>query len=184
MNKEWQKLLKSVKGRKTIRPITTEELDACEEELRVKLPASYRSYCQSLGPGKIANWYTITTPGYRGRYNTAYNLNAKNSFYHSRLDWREYSKDATQYEKAVIFADDDAGAIYFWDPREKTARRRHEYAIYATFRDWSLERVCDTFSEFISICLHQHQRTLYKTKPELRFDPAPGWKREGRKQPS
>jgi len=36
----------------------------------------------------------------------------------------------------------------------------HERAIYAGWRDWTQERVSDTFSGFVNICLHRGERTL------------------------
>ena len=69
----------------------------------------------------------------------------------------------------MIFGGDCTAARFFWDPAERTDKRQHEYAIYAVWRDWSRERVCDTFWEFANICLHRGSRTLYTDPPDLVF---------------
>jgi hypothetical protein len=70
---------------------------------------------------------------------------------------------------AKIFASDGTGAIFFWDPVEVTTHQLHEYAIYVVWRDWTLERLCNTFWEFVNICLHRGARTLYDDTHAIGF---------------
>ena len=113
----------------------------------------------------------MAVPGFEGKAQSRnlYDLVAKTAFYRHGRDWAEYAADPKQFERAVIFADDCAGALFFWDPAEVTELASHERAIYAMWRDWSQERVSDTFWGFVNICLHRGERTLYDEPPRVGF---------------
>ena len=167
---EWSELLGSLQVISKLHPCSVDVLDAYESETGFKLPASYRAFCQVFGPGDIGDWFNIAVPGFTGKPKSKnqYDLAAKTAFYHEGLGQESFS-DPEQFKRAVIFGDDCTGAIFFWDPAERTVKTKHEYAISVLWRDLSLERVCDTFAEFVNICLHRGKRTLYDEVPKIGF---------------
>jgi hypothetical protein len=165
----WRELLKTLKVEGKLHPTSVAALDAYESETGFRLPASYRSFCQVVGPGDVGDWFNIAVPGFAGKYKDQYDLSAKTALYHERRDWEEYSSEPKQFARAIIFGDDCTGALFFWDPAEVTMRGKREYAIYVVWRGWSLERVCDSFWEFVNICLHRSDRTLYDDCSKVGF---------------
>jgi hypothetical protein len=173
----WDEILASLKVTGTINPPSEADLAEYETEQKFKLPASYRGYCEVFGPGELGNWYVLATPGYTGKHTNKYNLADKTRFFREGLDWEEYSTDPEQFSRAIIFGSDGSGTIYFWDPTEITATKKREYAIYVMFRNWKVKRVCDTFWQFIQICLQQGDKVLYDDPPDLVFRPAKSTKK-------
>jgi SMI1/KNR4 family protein SUKH-1 len=167
--RRWQQLLTSIAVDGTPHPVSDVDLDAFETEWDNRLPLSYRNYCNIFGPGELAGWYNIATPNYQGNFKERYDLTTKNTAVHEGRDWREYSPNPEQFNRALIFADDTATAVYFWDPAEASMAKDNEYAIYAMYRDWTLQKLCDTFCEFIDICLHRGGVRLYDESPMLKF---------------
>jgi hypothetical protein len=152
-----------------LHPVASETLDAYERRTGFKLPASYRHFCRVFGPGNLTDWFEIAAPDCRGRAPNLHDLDTLGRNAHEHLEWREYSDDPPQYERAVMFGSDCGPSWFFWDPAERTDRRGHECAIYAVWSDWTRERVCGTFWEFANICLHRGSRTLYNDPPDLVF---------------
>jgi hypothetical protein len=172
----WQSLLATLVVKGEPRPVPTTALDAHERELGCELPASYRAFCQVFGPGDVGDWFNVAVPGFLGKRGNRsrsarwqYDLVAKTAYYQRGLEWDEYAADPRQFERAIIFADDCTGALFFWDPTEVTVPHAHERAIYAVWRDWTQERVSDTFWDFVSVCLHRGARTLYDEPPRIGF---------------
>lgn len=175
--RHWRKMLAGLNVLGKVIPTPEAQLDAFEEHSGLRLPKSYRSYCSVFGPGQLADWYLIATPGFVANPASLigfYDLEATNQTFHDGLDWREYSSAPEQFERALIFASDGTGAVFFWDPAEVTSKAGHEYAVYATFRDWSLQRLCDRFDGFIDICLQRGEVQIYQDPPKLEFRPAKG----------
>jgi hypothetical protein len=168
----WRQLLGAIEMIGELHPVDESALDGYEKQTGFKLPASYRYFCRVFGPGNIGDWYEIAVPGFTGKSPTSHDLETVGRLYHEGRDWREYSDDPRQFERAVVFGGDCTGALYFWDPAEQTDKRRRECAVYALWRDWSRERVCDTFWEFANICLHRRARTLYDDPPRIGFNAA------------
>jgi len=178
----WQELLGLLKVSGKIRASHERELNTNEKAQGYHLPASYRSYCLVFGPGILADWYTIAVPGYDGRYKTEFDLTAKTDMYRKFVETNQYSPDPDQFSRAMVFGNDSAGALYYWDPLEITDPSMKECAVYALFRDFTLERLSDTFSGFLDICLHRDTRTIYDDPPKMEFRAATGWKRQGKKK--
>jgi hypothetical protein len=165
----WRQLLAGLDLVGELHPVAVETLDAYERRSGFKLPASYRHFCRVFGPGSITDWFEIAVPDFKGRSPNRHDLDTVGRNSHDHLEWQAYSDDPQQYERAVIFGSDCTGARFFWDPAERTGRRGDECAVYAVWRDWTRGRVCDTFWEFASICLHRGSRTLYDDPPDLVF---------------
>jgi hypothetical protein len=181
----WRQLLKALNTIGELHPIAT-TLDAYEKRSGFKLPSSYRHFRRVFGAGRIGDWFEIAVPGFTGKSPGSYDLETVGGTYRERLEWREYSDDPQQFERGIVFGSDCTGALFLWDPAERTDRRRHECAIYAVWRDWSRERVCDTFWEFANICLHRGDRTLYEEPPRVGFRAAAfggGVKKKGKAEP-
>jgi hypothetical protein len=175
--RRWQKVLAGLKVLRKVTPVPEAQLDAFEERTGLRLPKSYRSYCSVFGPGRLADWYDIAAPGFVAKpasLTTYCDLEAENQSLHDGLEWQEYSSAPEQYERGLIFAYDETGAVFFWDPAEVTSKAGHEYAIYVTFRNWSLQRLCDRFDGFIDICLQRSKVQIYTDPPILEFLPAAG----------
>jgi hypothetical protein len=169
----WAEFLKSLRVEGKLHPCSSADLDAYERETGFKLPASYRTFCQVFGPGGVGDWFEIAVPGFTGSSKDKWNwdLSAANEFYHKGFEREEASPDPEQFKRSIIFARDCTAAVFFWDPKELTVRKKHEYGIYAMWRDTSLERVCDTFADFVKICLHRGDRTLYEDVSAIGFRP-------------
>lgn len=167
----WKATLKSLTVIGEPQPVRASALDAYERETRFKLPASYRSFCRVFGPGDVGDWFSVSVPGFKApaKDRWKYDLAAKTAYYRAGLDWAEYSADPEQFARSVVFADDCTGAMFLWDPAEATSPEAHECAVYAVWRDWTQERVSDTFVGFIDICLHHGSRTLYDEPPRVGF---------------
>jgi hypothetical protein len=165
----WRQLLATLETVGELHPVEAEALDAYEERSGFKLPASYYLFCRVFGPGKLADWFNIAVPGFGGKALKSYDLETVGRLYHEGREWQEYSDDPRQFERAVIFGCDDTGALFLWDPEDRTDKRRRECAVYAVWRDWSRERVSGTFWEFANICLHRGTRTLYDQPPRIGF---------------
>jgi hypothetical protein len=167
----WKSLLATLQVDGDLHPVGAAGLDAYERQTGFALPGSYRSFCRVFGPGDVGGWYSVAVPAYGGpaRNRHRYDLTAKTAAYRDGREWVEYAADPRQFEQAVIFADDCTGAVFFCDPAEVTVRDAHERAVYVVWRDWTQERVSDTFGEFVKICLHRGDRTLYDEAPRLGF---------------
>jgi hypothetical protein len=166
---DWRQMLAGLDLIGELHPVALQTLDAYEQRTGFKLPASYRHFCCTFGPGSLMDWFEIAVPDFKGRSPNSHDLETVGRNAHEHREWQEYSDDPQQYERAVIFGGDCTAAHYFWDPTQRTDKRRHECAIYVVWRDWSRERVCDTFWEFANICLHRGSRTLYESPPDLAF---------------
>jgi hypothetical protein len=178
----WRELLGTILVQGKIRESREDEIQAYEEISRHPLPASYRTFCQVFGPGVLAGWYTISVPKYDGSYKFQFDLPTKTERYRKSHHWEDYYHDQEKANRVVIFSDDSAAAIYYWDIDEVTDQKNNEYDIYGIFRDGSLERLSDNFSNFIDICLHKVSKTIYDDQPRLEFTPATGWKRQAKKK--
>jgi len=165
----WRELLANLETEGELHPVDVEALNAYEKQSGIKLPASYRHFCRVFGPGNLGDWFEIAVPEFKGKAPKSYDLETVCRQYRQGRDWQEYSDDPQQFERAVIFGCDCTGALFLWDPAEQTDKRNREYAVYAIWRDWTRERVCDTFWEFASICLHRGNRTLYDDPPRIGF---------------
>jgi hypothetical protein len=167
---DWRTLLKAMSVRGKLHPATAEELDQYETKSGFRLPSSYRDFCRVFGPGQIGGWYQLAVPHLEKKgKKKLYDLAGKTKFYHDGLEWEEYAPDPKRFQRSVIFGDDNTGAVYYWDPEEITVPKKSEYAIYAMFRDFTGEKLCDTFWDFVGICLHRHRKKLYDEPPKMEY---------------
>jgi hypothetical protein len=120
----WSQLLATITVEGTLLPVGTVLMDAYEEQTGFRLPGSYRCYCRVFGPGTLAEWYAIATPGYAGRFADRFELVAKNKSFREWTDWEEYIPNSEQFRRAVIFAGDETGAVYFGIQRSHPSQRR------------------------------------------------------------
>lgn len=173
--KHWTDLVSTLEVPRKLHPVKERDL-LVYEKTNSQLPSSYKDYCQVFGSGELAEWLQIATPGYSGDAKNRYDLTAKTEFYHNNLEWNEYAPDPDQFRRAIIFGDDSTGTLYFWDPERilGAKTKRPECAIYAIFRNWTVQHICNSFADFIDVCLHQGKSTirLYTDSPKRIFKPA------------
>ncbi|MBO0868629.1 MAG: SMI1/KNR4 family protein [Micromonosporaceae bacterium] len=140
---------------------TAAELDAVERKLKVRLPASYRSFCQELGPGELGvddHTVQITAPC-RGNKVADLMRTVKDGRKYLRFAIEQSRGTArgegvpeiladVQPDRTVSFARDHSGASFFWRTDEPTTNG--EYAIYALADEVPprILRVADSFEAF------------------------------------
>jgi hypothetical protein len=163
--KNWQQLLRrlEINTRMGELPsVNPTKLNAFEGKHGVKLPHSYRSYCEVFGPGEFGERFKIAVPGYKGKA-AAFSLERLNSMATEGQDYDVYSKDPEQHKRGIFFSLDILGSFHFFDPAEVTDRRRHEYAVYTVFRSFELQRTADNYWQFITdFCLGDKYHLLVK----------------------
>ena len=155
-----------------ISPADQKQLDDFEIQSGVKLPQSYRTFCTVFGAGELSECYRITVPGYSGEA-AFVDLHNLNSEMHVGLEWEEYSPDPKQFQRAIIFANDVARNIYFWDPSELTDAATSEYGFYVKHEDWETKRLADTFWDLVNeVWLGERHVELFNDEPQHCFQPA------------
>jgi hypothetical protein len=157
-------------GADEMRPISPAKLDAFEGKQGLRLPRSYRTFCEVFGAGQIGNLFSIAVPGYRGKAKT-FDLEHLNRMAHDGQEYDVYSKDPAQHTRGLFFCVDLVNAFHFFDPEEVTGSRHHEYAVWTVSRDYELKRTFDNFWEFITTgCLGAKRSRLIKgVRTEHRF---------------
>ena len=152
MPKKWASLLDSIEINERmgkLAPAPIERLDACEVELGIKLPPSYRDYCSVFGAGQFGNEYRVAVPGYTGKFRM-FSLGEFNEGAHSKIEYEAYSKDPEQHRRGIFFAFDMLErAHFFFDPNERKPRT-HEYAVYKLESDYELSRVAVNYWELVT----------------------------------
>jgi SMI1 / KNR4 family (SUKH-1) len=166
---DWSALLNTMRVEDKLFPATQDQLDVFERQTGVGLPVSYRTFCTVFGPGSLGDWYEFAVPGYTGYQPDKWDLATKNAQIRSMTDWEEMVEDVEQFRRGVIFGGDQATGTFLFDPAIVTHPKSCEYAVYAVWRDWTTERVCDTFAEFVALCLHRGNRTLYDEPAKLTY---------------
>jgi hypothetical protein len=167
--KNWQELLKRLEidtALGSLQPVDPKDLDSFEAKRGVKLPRSYRKYCEVFGAGEFGRQFKIAVPGYQGPAAEVFSLDELNQMAIEGQEYDVYSKDAEQHKRGIFFCLDILGSFHFFDPAEVTDRVRHEYAIYTVFRDFELKRIADNFWEFITaVCLSKRHSKLVRISP-------------------
>src|SRR5262245_37325516 len=163
----WETLLKGLEINTSMGELTpelTQALDDFEKSRSVKLPLSYRSYCEVFGAGEFGRQFKIAVPGYKGDA-TVYSLEELDQGAHE-LEYTSYAKDVAQYERSIFFCVDILRSHYFFDPAEASDLRNHEYAVYTLFSDFTVKRTADNFWEFVSdFCLGAKHDQLITDPP-------------------
>jgi SMI1/KNR4 family protein SUKH-1 len=177
MNKsDWKTLLKTLAFETdytTVHPVQAKAITAYETMRGLKLPTSYRSFCEVFGAGDISKQFYISVPGYKGTAKT-YRLEHVEDMAHNGLEYTSYSKDPKQHERGIFFALDILRSYHFFDPNEITDARLTEYAVYTLFEDFEVKRTADDFGQFVlDVCLGKKHDIVINDSPIHRtFRPA------------
>jgi hypothetical protein len=165
----WQELLESIKidtAMGKLKPVRPTALESFEKRRKVKLPRSYRTYCEVFGAGELSEQFKIAVPGYKGA-TTLYSLEQLDEGARN-VEYTVYAKDTEQYERGLFFSVDIARSHHFFDPADVTESRNHEYAVYTVFSDFKVKRTADNFWEFITdSCLGGKHKQLIKGVPAI-----------------
>jgi hypothetical protein len=152
--KEWKSILARLEIEQgAVNPVKKSVLSKYEKEAGLILPKSYKAYCQTFGPGELAPpWtYRIHTPH---ALSTAFNIDILNQKVKGMTFANLSALDMVRFKRVMYFATDMATSDFFWDPEDVTDKRDNECGIYVMYRNWRVERLCDTFWAFINdICL-------------------------------
>ncbi len=174
--KEWETLLGRLEiNTRTgkLKPVQPQKLDGFESLFQVKLPLSYRGYCEAFGTGELGMQFQIAVPGYEGSARH-YSLEFLQDLAHAGIEYELYSKDPEQHRRGIFFGLDIGGWYFFFDPADITDRERHEYAVYHLSPALDrLERTGTNFAEFITeYCLGaKHDQLISDLPAEQLFLP-------------
>jgi SMI1 / KNR4 family (SUKH-1) len=173
--RDWQALLKRLEVNTRmgeLAPVTAEAIETFEEKRGVKLPRSYRAFCEDFGAGEFGERFKIAAPGYQGDGTgpSFYSLEHLDKAAHEGLEYEVYSPDPEQHKRGVFFCHDTVRSFHFFDPEEVTDRRRREYAVYTLFVDFKVRRTADDFGQFVTdFCLSKKIHQLVKGRPALQL---------------
>lgn len=165
--------MKFPKGESRYRP-DEQAIRELEQKAGVRLPKSYCEFMKGFGPGVLGNVFEISAPGYgRGELFDLWSLSR--SVHETKTEADAYSPDPAQHDRFLFFARDVAVVFYAWDPNEVTNSDGSEFAIYAQFRDWEVQRLASSFFEFITeVAVGPRHAELYEDPPKLTFVPPYG----------
>lgn len=145
-----------IRGTITYPLFGTNELDRYEHEINLSLPKSYRQFCLKFGPGQIVPpvRYNIAAPG-RDPWESDSELRhlnriAKDSVSGVVDEYTADPLDVSRLSRALYFASDMIPQFYFWDTSELTSAENAEYAVYVIQRLGNIERLADTFFDFVA----------------------------------
>lgn len=149
----WRELhtLFTIKGdpARTYPPPSPADLDRFESETGVKLPGSYRAYCQVFGAGvfDLDPVYLSVRAPYCPRpefdLGGAFAIN------------ENFKKDRSIGERArrlVYVGSSFSGDLFGWDPAESTDAAAPEFALYCAIRHGDVVKLADNFYDFINVC--------------------------------
>lgn len=123
------------------------DLDRIETEFGIHLPADYRSFCQELGAGTLAELIHVCTPCPNG-----FGLAAQIEFGWERVEFEsgdlpaEVTDDIRSWISLGSTAD---GYNFYWRIGDRD--RTGDPPIYVLTNNWPAEmlHVCDTFTDFV-----------------------------------
>lgn len=136
-----------------VRPVQRAVLRRYEKKHGMSLPEGYKGFCQAIGPGELTlpRGYCIHAPRDPIWDLESFDQDLKRQALHrgqEMLDFR--GTDRSQLVRGVYFASEITTSCYFWDPHDITDPEQHEYGIYAIHRDSAVERICETFWDFVN----------------------------------
>lgn len=130
-------------------PVPTElTIAQFEKTYGIPLPASYRAFILTFGPGELGGFFRIATPL---DIENDYELNQFNKNLHGLPDERllEGFEKMGVIEKFLFFCASGGGEFYGWKTDEVVDSANNEYAIYE-FPDFPpIKKIALTFREFI-----------------------------------
>lgn len=149
----WTSVLPKFRVRGELQPVSLNTLREFESAKALTLPQSYCEYCQVFGPGKLTAMTSakIAVPS-DGTLNENFDLASVMEFHKGKdiKDVEAYCSDVTRWTRAIFFAS-GLGCDFFWDPIEETGDSTTEYAIYVCQRDLNIERIANSFQEFVNV---------------------------------
>ncbi len=137
-------------------------LNATENSLHIKLPDSYRSFCRVFGVGSFGRGdFNIAVPGYNGNaetYSLEYLTDSQREFA-GQLGDLGLAPD--QISRGIVILIDMSRSTHFFDPKDVTGPKKHEYAVFSLYRNYEVERTFDSFWDFVTIgCLDEKRNYL------------------------
>lgn len=130
---------------------TEDDLDRFEAETGIKLPASYRAYCQVFGAGVFdldAVNLRVSAPNCPDDV-----LDLKQALdilegHKSMSDWTPRAR------RAIFFANSFRGDRFGWDPEDVSDPDAPEFRVFGHIRhDDDLTKLADDFYDFITLCM-------------------------------
>jgi len=182
--------LQTLRGFAFVRPPAKDVdagLSACEDQLGIRLPASYRAFVRQFGPGELTGYFHIYAPPYRGVRGRAlehWDILRENEAVRDPRGFWASDTDPALVGRLVLFASTIGGDWFFWDTADLRDARAHEYGVYGHERGaggGEVELVAASFEQFIrDVCLGRgYPRCNEEWQPELAFSPA--WEARAKK---
>lgn len=153
--KSWLNLLSELNVESSVGGLAATDAAAIEKfehEKGVRLPESYRDYCQVFGPGQLANAFNISVPGFEGETETYSLAFLTDSQVELAEQYGEADADVEQLKRSIFFCIDNSGSIHFFDPATGTEVSPEEYSVFTLFRNYEVEKTASDFNEFIFQC--------------------------------
>lgn len=130
---------------------TEDDLGRFEAETGLKLPASYRAFCQVFGAGILdldAVYLRVSAPGCPDDV-----LNLKQA-----LDLRERHRSMSDWtpraRRAIYFANSFRNDRFGWDPEDASDLDAPEFRVFGLIRhDDDVTKLADDFYDFITLCM-------------------------------
>jgi SMI1-KNR4 cell-wall len=162
-------------------------LSACERELGLALPASYRAFVHQFGPGDLSGFFRIYAPPYRGARGRAlrfWDITRENEAVREPDRWWAGEADPALLTRLVLFGSTGGGDWFFWDTADMRDARAHEYGVYAHQHGdqaGEVEPVAGSFERFVrEVCLGRgYPSSDDEWHPLLAFSPA--WQARAKK---
>lgn len=141
---------------------TDGDLNLFEEEMRIRLPAGFRSFIKLFGPGgflcKDQQQIAILVPGCVG--NSAFDMTRFNRIFKKSLRdspaQQAFYKDPQQIERLVFFSQTPENDFFAWDPDNVTDSKTFEMPVHQLLRLGEATTViASTFQDFVETwCLY------------------------------
>jgi hypothetical protein len=159
-----KKLLRTLRVEGRLSPVSDRQLATFESLNKIKLPASYRTFCKVFGPGCLRGRIEvhIAVPGLKLSEDRNTGELVKESvevlnkeIWSTRfIDLDEYCPNPNLVRKGLFFGRDIYTHHYFWNKSEVTDKQNNELGVYVIYREWAIHRLADSFESFIfNICL-------------------------------
>ena len=153
-NALYEELIRPTTGGTQYSKPTDKTIAVFERESHVKLPESYKEFTKVFGAGELAEYYRIAAPLDIEDDNDLVRQN-RNAHGEPGEDLLGSYGPSEVTDRIVIFGNTIGGEMFGWNTEEVTDEDRAEYAIFYLTRRGSMERIANTFEEFVQHCLTQ-----------------------------